>query len=72
MKSFIKNIIKYTLLTAAAVLLFEQARIYALAVRGYEAIGGEYLVLAIPLIWYCIEAAIRDTVQCVRKGGDTE
>jgi len=71
-RAVVKNVIKYALLTVAAVALFERARIYALADRGYEAIGGEYLVLALPLLWYGIESTFRDTVRNIRKGGDPE
>ena len=42
---------------------------YALAERGYEAIGGEALLLGLPLFWYLTETTIRDTVRDFRKGG---
>ena len=41
----------------------------ALAERGYEAIGGEALLLGLPLFWYLTETTIRDTVRDFQKGG---
>lgn len=41
----------------------------ALAERGYEAIGGEALLLGLPLFWYLTETTIRDTVRDFWKGG---
>ena len=58
-------VLKYAALTAAGVLLFRWGQGYALAERGYEAIGGEGL----PLFWYLTETTIRDTVRDFRKGG---
>lgn len=61
--------LKYAALTAAGVLLFHWGQGYALAERGYEAIGGEALLLGLPLFWYLTETTIRDTVRDFRKGG---
>ena len=55
-------VLKYAALTVAGVLLF-------LAERGYEAIGGEALLLGLPLFWYLTETTIRDTVRDFQKGG---
>lgn len=62
-------VLKYAALTAAGVLLFRWGQGYALAERGYEAIGGEALLLGLPLFWYLTETTIRDTVRDFRKGG---
>lgn len=62
-------VLKYAALTAAGVLLFCWGQGYALAERGYEAIGGEALLLGLPLFWYLTETTIRDTVRDFRKGG---
>ena len=62
-------VLKYTALTAAGVLLFRWGQGYALAERGYKAIGGEALLLGLPLFWYLTETTIRDTVRDFRKGG---
>lgn len=53
----------------AGVLLFRWGQGYALAERGYEAIGGEALLLGLSLFWYLTETTIRDTVRDFRKGG---
>ena len=58
-------VLKYA---AAGVLLFRWGQGYALAERGYEAIGGEALLLGLPLFWYLTETTIRDTVRDFRKG----
>lgn len=60
---------KIKALTAAGVLLFRWGQGYALAERGYKAIGGEALLLGLPLFWYLTETTIRDTVRDFRKGG---
>jgi len=62
-------VLKYAALTAAGVLLFRWGQGYALAERGYEAIGGEALLLGLSLFWYLTETTIRDTVRDFRKGG---
>ena len=52
---------------AFAVAAFEQ--------RGYEAIGGEVFLLALPLVWFGIESMIRDMVTMARelwRGGGHE
>lgn len=63
-------VLKYATLTAAGVLLFCWGQGYALAERGYKAIGGEALLLGLPLFWYLTETTIRDTVRDFRKGVD--
>lgn len=62
-------VLKYAALTAAGVLLFRWGQGHALAERGYKAIGGEALLLGLPLFWYLTETTIRDTVRYFRKGG---
>lgn len=61
-------VLKYAALTAAGVLLFRWGQGYALAERGYEAIGGEALLLGLPLFWYLTETTIRDTVRDIPEG----
>lgn len=62
-------VLKYAALTVAGVLLFRWGQGYALAERGYEAIGGEALFLGLPLFWYLTETTIRNTVRDFQKGG---
>lgn len=69
------SVAKYVLLSIAGIALFERARVFAFAERGYEAIGGEVFLLALPLVWFGIESMIRDMVKIVRelrKGGGHE
>lgn len=46
-------------LTATAV-LFVKAQSVALASRGYFAIGGEFMLLLLPIIYYLAKQTIRD------------
>lgn len=53
----------------------EAARPFAFEQRGYEAIGGEVFLLALPLVWFGIESMIRDMVTMARelwRGGGHE
>ena len=49
-------------LTATAV-LFVKAQSVALASRGYLAIGGEIMLLLLPIIYYLLKQTIRDYVR---------
>lgn len=69
------SVAKYVLLTVAGFALFEWAHAVASAERGYEAIGGEVFLLALPLVWFGLESMIRDMVTMARefgKGGEAE
>lgn len=52
------------LLTAAA---FAWGKQTALAERGYEAVGGEYLLLLLPAIYYISKQMILDWTTDIRK-----
>lgn len=54
------TIIKYAILTVLAVILFLLLHRSAEVQRGYTAIGGEGLILALPLIWFVIEKVFCD------------
>lgn len=58
---------KYALLTAAGVVFYLWGHKYALAYRGYEAVGGEVLLLGLPLVWFAVEGMIRDTAAQFRS-----
>ena len=47
------------ILTVTAV-VFIKARAYAGAWRGYDAMGGEFLLLLLPIIYYLAKQTIRD------------
>lgn len=54
------TVAKYAALTVAGVLLFRAGAAYALAERGYKAIGGEAFALLLPVVYYTISATVRD------------
>lgn len=56
-------ILKYALLISGGIALFLCGAKYALSERGYHAIGGEYLLLLLPALWYFFEKNIRDTIK---------
>lgn len=60
------TVVKYAVLTVCGILLYVLASRYALTVRGYSAIGGEGLLLLLPVIYGLAEAVIRG----YGKGGD--
>lgn len=41
-------------------LIFAKSRDYALAWRGYEAVGGEFMLLLLPIIYYTAKRIITD------------
>lgn len=55
----LKAALKWAIIAAAGVFLFKVGHAYATADRGYEAVGGEYLFLFLPLWWWLAEAVIR-------------
>lgn len=50
------------ILTVTAV-AFIKARAYAGVWRGYDAIGGEFMLLLLPIIYYLLKQTIRDYVR---------
>lgn len=46
----------------AAAVVFIKSRGYALAWRGYEAVGGEFMLLLLPIIYYEAKRIILDFV----------
>ncbi len=48
-------------------IVFMWAKGVALAERGYEAYGGEYLLLALPAVYYTGKRAILDWVADIRE-----
>ena len=61
-KSRLAAVERFLVLTATAA-LFIKAQSYALAWRGYFAIGGEFLLLLLPIIYYLLKQTIRDYVR---------
>lgn len=62
----VKTVAKYAVLTLIGFALFRAAAVYALAERGYRAVGGEALFLLLPVIWYALSTTIRDTIRDIR------
>ncbi len=52
------------LITGAA---FIWAKDAAMAVRGYEAYGGEYLILLLPVIYYTLRQTVLEWIADIRK-----
>lgn len=61
-----KTVAKYAALTLIGFVMFRAAAVYALAERGYRAVGGEALFLLLPVVWYALSTTIRDTIRDIR------
>lgn len=51
---------KYIFLTAVGIALFKLAAVYATAERGYHAVGGEYLILLLPIFYWLLTSMAKD------------
>lgn len=58
--------LKWAGIGAGAVLLYRWGAAWALEERGYQAVGGEILLLLIPLLYYIVERLAQDFAQDVR------
>lgn len=63
----IRTAAKYAAITTACIILFALAKPLAYEFRGYKAIGGEYALLLLPLLWFAAERTIRDTIKDVKR-----
>lgn len=61
--------VKYAVLTVCGVLLYLLAAKHALTERGYFAIGGEGLLLLLPVIYGILSAVIRDWLKDLKARG---
>ena len=61
------TVAKYLLLSVVSVSLYITAAKYALAERGYFAVGGEAFLLLLPVFYYLISTMIHDAVAEYRK-----
>ena len=66
-RAFWLNVAKYAALTVAGILLFRAGAAYALAERGYKAIGGEVFALFLPVFYYTISATARDYIKEIKS-----
>lgn len=62
-RKLIRKIAKYTFLTAVGIVLFKAARVYATARRGYDAIGGEWLLLFLPVFYWQLTTMIKGMIR---------
>ena len=67
-RAFWLNVAKYAALTVAGILLFRAGAAYALAERGYKAIGGEVFALFLPAFYYCLSRTVRDLITDIKNG----
>lgn len=67
-----ETVIKYILLTIIGILLFSICTEDTLAERGRFAIGGEYLLLLLPLVYYVISDMTKEMVECIKFLFETE
>lgn len=62
--SILFELVAVLLITAA---LFRWGQITALAEREYEAVGGEYLLLLLPAIYYTGKRTVLDWIATIRE-----
>ena len=58
--------IKWAAIVAASILLFTIAKSAALHERGYEGIGGEYMILLLPAVYYAAERTVKEWIAELR------
>lgn len=56
------TVAKYAFLAVCGVILYRAGAAYALAERGYFAVGGEVFALFLPLFYYIVSTTIRDYI----------
>ena len=66
-RAFWLNVAKYVALTVAGILLFRVGAAYALAERGYKAIGGEVFALFLPVFFYIASVTVRDWFRDIKQ-----
>lgn len=64
---WVKSVLWWARWTAAAVVLYLAARSHANAWRGYEAVGGELLILGLPMYIHSVLPTLRDWVRDIRE-----
>lgn len=66
-RAFWLNVAKYAALTVAGILLFRVGAAYALAERGYKAIGGEVFALFLPIFFYIASVTVWDWFRDIKQ-----
>lgn len=57
---------KYATLSIGGILLYLFVAKYALAERGYFAVGGEVFFLLLPVLYYTVTTIIRDSIHDIK------
>lgn len=60
-------LIKWSAIILASALLFIAAKDAAFKERGYEAFGGEYVILLLPFLYYVAERIIKDWITHLKE-----
>lgn len=66
-RSSLHRAIEAVVVILASLAIFLVGQAHALQERGYEAIGGEYLLLALPVLYYLLRAVIKDYLADLRE-----
>ena len=66
-RKLMRETAKYIFLTAVGIIMFKYASAYATAQRGREAIGGEYFLLLLPVIYAAVADIVHGTVREIAK-----
>lgn len=66
-RKLMREAAKYIFLTAAGIILFKYASAYATAQRGHKAVGGEYLLLLLPIIYYAVREMVVGVAQDIAE-----
>lgn len=66
---WIRNAVKYAILTGIGFLLFRTGQAHALIERGYEALGGEIFALFLPVLYWIVSRTVRDILSTRREKG---
>lgn len=62
----LRFVAKYATLTVCGILLYLFVAKYALAQRGYFAVGGEMFFLLLPVLYYIVATMIRDIIRDIK------
>ena len=66
-KKALAGAIKWAAITFASLTLFIICKDFAARERGYTAIGGEYLLLLLPFIYYIFERVVKEFTADIKQ-----
>lgn len=67
MKKHTLTVLELVLVLLATVLIFRLGIVYAQTERGYNACGGEHLILTLPVLYYIGKQILQDWITDIRK-----